>query len=582
MATLYFTNNADSGDGSLRAAIESAASGDVIQPDPSVFAVGKTIEILLDSQLSSSVSLTLRGAGRRIRLNAQQLARIFLTSYDVALTFEDVDFINGSFPTTCGGICANAAPSLVLRRCLLASIESSANVGAVGSVSSSKKWQSVEAYDSIFTNLNSIAIGRSDSISLNFCTVAGNLRNQTNGVIENSIVESADALPSAAGFVAPPPDNLAEWTAGVWENWDFRLRYDSTNASGASGVSELSVDFLGNTRKPGGALGAYEGRWLIVPSGTTETVSEIEAAADYLELSDGGEIFFETPDAIMRVESSASLGAGTISGPVDGWGFLVVPYPTESQAATDRADVVQSSAGLLSASASTAGASWTAENLEVPIVIQKEASPNFFETVASASGGSYDGIFEKGSRLRFFDGFKFLTASVEVPITTRGDIYIIAEAMAAVSDPDFHVWKAKKWEVVKVQKTTVRPYQSTALMARIADAFVPTDYLLNTGENIESVAYTARKKTTRGFSTGWVDVAGHSGVNVDVRCVLASLTKTDAWTVDDLGYTFALTPDVETAPLFPDAGKYQIIVTITPKNENAVVIYYDFEVKDEE
>ena len=48
MATLYFTNNADSGDGSFRAAWASMTNGDVVEPDPEVFA-GDVVEILISN-----------------------------------------------------------------------------------------------------------------------------------------------------------------------------------------------------------------------------------------------------------------------------------------------------------------------------------------------------------------------------------------------------------------------------------------------------------------------------------------------------------------------------------------------------
>ena len=52
MAILYFSNNADSGTGSLRATIASAQPGDVIRPDETVFERGAMIEIALASMLT--------------------------------------------------------------------------------------------------------------------------------------------------------------------------------------------------------------------------------------------------------------------------------------------------------------------------------------------------------------------------------------------------------------------------------------------------------------------------------------------------------------------------------------------------
>ena len=62
MATIYFTSNADSGSGTLRAALNSAEAGDVIMPDPEVFTSGP-VEIALSSSLITQVDITIDGGG---------------------------------------------------------------------------------------------------------------------------------------------------------------------------------------------------------------------------------------------------------------------------------------------------------------------------------------------------------------------------------------------------------------------------------------------------------------------------------------------------------------------------------------
>ena len=68
MATVYFTNNADSGDGSLRDALATAASGDVVTYSDSAFASSDEIVILLSSELAphSMRDITIDGRGKKL------------------------------------------------------------------------------------------------------------------------------------------------------------------------------------------------------------------------------------------------------------------------------------------------------------------------------------------------------------------------------------------------------------------------------------------------------------------------------------------------------------------------------------
>ena len=100
MATIYFTNNADSGDGSLRAALAAASSGDIVTYSDSAFADSDEIVIPLSSELVSPTysDITIDGRGKRIVLDAQgvsSLLRTVTTNQSFVHKFINIDFING-------------------------------------------------------------------------------------------------------------------------------------------------------------------------------------------------------------------------------------------------------------------------------------------------------------------------------------------------------------------------------------------------------------------------------------------------------------------------------------------------------
>ena len=54
---------------------------------------------------------------------------------------------------------------------------------------------------------------------------------------------------------------------------------------------------------------------------------------------------------------------------------------------------------------------------------------------------------------------------------------------------------------------------------------------------------------------------------------MEALQTSDAWTRDDVGYNFVLTPDVREYPLFRQEGRYQIKVEIRLAQGNPIVFY---------
>ena len=96
MSTIYFTNNANSGAGSLRAAVAAAQEGDVITPDPTVFNADELVEITLNTGIETTVGLTLSAGKSRLRLKRSNNSgdRVLYAKTEAAYFHaEDVEFI---------------------------------------------------------------------------------------------------------------------------------------------------------------------------------------------------------------------------------------------------------------------------------------------------------------------------------------------------------------------------------------------------------------------------------------------------------------------------------------------------------
>ncbi len=93
MAIINVTNNADSGEGSLRAALESAQAGDIIQFDPSL--ANQTIT-LTSGELSITKDVTIDGAGaENLTISGNNTTRAFSVNSYVNATVKNLTFTNG-------------------------------------------------------------------------------------------------------------------------------------------------------------------------------------------------------------------------------------------------------------------------------------------------------------------------------------------------------------------------------------------------------------------------------------------------------------------------------------------------------
>lgn len=278
MATLFITTNADSGDGSLRALLLTAAEDDLIVADPTVFPRGTECRITLASALTISTSVEIGGNGRRIVLDGAGTSgrRVALQAPTV---FNEVDFI-GLFGASTGGAvyCATASETAVFNGCLIAGCGGSAVMYAGSGVA-------VECNDcAIYGNKGTgsyVLIHQSGASSFTFnrCTRAYNLP-ATEAASGRTVVE-VDCITTTGGFVSEPTTwDESQWTSTAWEAWNLRAP-NSTGATTGAGM----VDVDGNVRKSAGALGAWENidadlYWLGLDAQGNEVANPSFASAD--------------------------------------------------------------------------------------------------------------------------------------------------------------------------------------------------------------------------------------------------------------------------------------------------------------
>jgi hypothetical protein len=262
-------------------------------------------------------------------------------------------------------------------------------------------------------------------------------------------------LPSTCGFVAPCPDTIdpASWTNTLWQSWDFRLTPESPYLVGAETVEAGDADLLGNPRQVGGALGAFEGSWLVVGASGAETVAS-DAAVDWLEVASTGVLTLSGADRILTVSrgvfvetgatvvvpqgarftitGDALIGAATISGS----GYLAVPSLTDVANATIAVTVrvCEYSADVLDVSATI--------NEDLATITVTKAQDKAVVVEGSNDGGvswspcvliknSTTLPSAKAYKFRVFDGEKF----VETQVIARTYYYVSQLPVGDFAEP---------------------------------------------------------------------------------------------------------------------------------------------------
>ena len=629
---IYFTNTANSGTGSLRQALLDARDGDVIEPDPTVFSAGELVVVSVSAPFEANAAATLRSGSARLRLSRTSAsgATLFNVNADCSsFTVEDVEFNGRVFAYS-----ANA----IFRRCFFGG-----NAAGVDLVRA-PRGGGVALYDCVVTGALGAGLSDITSATIVRSTIAGNALNCSlppGTTIVDSIV---DPICSEAGFVAPPPDTIpSDQGALPWKDWDLRLLPTSPYATGATSA-EGEYDVAGNARGRGlasgataYAVGAFEtvvadyyqesasstsfnalADWTTDPAGTTapESITSgvfyvdenaawrdappegstlivagrrvetfgADLALARLETGRDSTLVFSGEDRVVRA-SAAQIGTGTtLAAPPGSSGYLAVPSGVDVSGATRVGVAVAGlGAGLTSFSAASerpgrATTSWTARDGSEMVRLERRVGAGSWLEVAAAvpgSSGGYEAATPNGrATFRAFDGEHFWTddawSSVGVQFRVAASV-VPGERVA-------QLWKART--TVVATSESVRVGQGISILAQIVDAFDESVLLQADGSNVQSVTYTCYYVSNGLFDETLTPVAGHENVVVSNDCVLEAPQTSDAWTRDEIGYTFALTPDVRTAPLFEKPGEYQIKVVIRLTEGNPVTFYVPISVEE--
>lgn len=585
MATLYFTSNADSGDGTLRDVMTNAADGDVISPDPVAFAGLAAITISLSSALPL-VSCTIAGTPtQRIVLDGQGSANfVRVTSSGHSLTFENVDFVNGYRTTSsespfqinstrfsgvfngCRFINNTGAAGGFLRGVTAAT-------GATLTFTNCVAWGNEHTLSSYSASVFTYQSGAAPSITLENCTF------DTNG--EVPFTNPGSYTRTGCLF-----NGINDWqidfdTVGFVDraNNDYRLAPGSAYLTGGA---TTGADILGHART--GSVGAYDGSWLVAAAAASVSVASAQTV-DWLDVAATGSLTLAS-QVVLTVQRGVTVTTGSAISAATGRAYLVAPALDAAAAATlSNVVVCVSGAGASNFAATTAGMTWAATDSSKPVLLELVSS-GVYSTIAQTAGTSYTTTLASGATVRLFDGVTFLSATVPAPPAPSGDF-------------DFHAWgvygatitvsvgvpyltttqTASAYNVTQdfiLMSDYYNAGESPVLMARIQDS--KTSDIIQPA-SVSSITYTAYSA-----SSGWgiqtrTPVDGHEGVTVPATALKAALVTDDPrWTVDSTGYNFIFEPDCTQAAIFPTAGEYVVVVTINFTNANPLPVVFNVSV----
>ena len=583
MATIYFTSNADSGDGTLREAITNANAGDVIQPDPVAFANSGDITILLSSGLPLNSVSIVGSTTQRIILDRQANGYFYrITSSGQTLSFENVDFANGRRTTSNESpfYIGSANTSVSFINCRFYD-----NVGAysgflrgvTAATGATLTFRNCVAWNNSFTNSTYTAdfftfqSGANADISVIGCTfdcpnipfLNPNAVVKTDSLLGGSNDWNIDF--STVGFV----DRSAN---------DYRLAPGSAYLTGGTLAGS---DILGHART--GSIGAFDGSWIVATGSATVSANQ---TVDWLDLGASAVLTLDGQDRILTVARgvySVATGASVVSATN---GFVVAPS-ADALANATLTNVVcaVAGAGASNLAATTTGISWSATDSTVSVVLQLQ-SGSTWTTIAQTAGTSYSTTLAAGSVVRLFDGVNFLTATVPVP------------PGPTPTDFDFHAWGVYDATITVDVGVPFLTTTQTAAVYKVATDFILMSQYFNRGETpvlfariqnsetgqiispsaVSSIVYTAYSKTVGWGSETRTPVEGHVAETVPNSAVLSALvppTDDSRWTVDSTGYNFIFEPDSTVNPIFPNAGDYVVVVTINFTNANPLPISFD-------
>lgn len=275
MAQLYFTSNADSGDGTLRDVMTDAADGDVISPDPVAFAGLSEVTISLSSGLPL-VSVSIVGApNQRIILDRQNSGYFFrVATGNRTLAFSYVDFANGSRTTNLESpfyIGTVSGTTVTFNNCKFYNnfgYYAGFLRGVAGATNTTLTFNNCLAYNNRHDVTNASAdfmafqSAANPTIVFNGCTIDGSEGNQS--FTNLSSYAKNDCIYKTVSTYYPegldPAVDFVDYAAN-----DYRLAPGSAYLTGGA---TTGADILGHART--GSVGAYDGSWLVAAAGASE------------------------------------------------------------------------------------------------------------------------------------------------------------------------------------------------------------------------------------------------------------------------------------------------------------------------
>ena len=272
MATLYITSTANTGTGTLRTLISSAAAGDVIQPSPTTFPKSTVCSVSLTSSLSITKNLTIQGGQTRLVITSTSyIAHGSSSTKPSYVNYTDVDF-RGLTATSSGAIRCQYCANHTFLRCSFCGMSGyTAPVVVNNTALESVKFQDCAFYGNRATQNSSGAAGAvyitsntASKTSFINCTLGANYRNYSSSQRHNyggspSVTNIVNTAAQEAEWKTPPASTYGydTWTATSYQSMNPRPSATASWRTGATSTSS-TVDLDGNARRSNGALGAYE------------------------------------------------------------------------------------------------------------------------------------------------------------------------------------------------------------------------------------------------------------------------------------------------------------------------------------
>lgn len=388
-------------------------------------------------------------------------------------------------------------------------------------------------------------------------------------------VEFSDAPPEGSSVIVAGPSGCA-----------IRGGTSSTDSLRVGSRSTLTLG--GDAEKDGEDASrrfAQAARVDVAAEGTLRL--EVDARVETLDVAPSGRVEFDGEDRVLAA-SGGWLDAGAILS-AESRGYLAFGASgTDAGAVFEGVVLCDAGSGVVDFRVAAtrpreAEASWrVAEDGagEGTAFVERRDSDGKWCVVVSdlpiAALGATIPIPSGRSRYRLFDGWEF---HYDDAWSFSGvQFSVVTSATPRCETPRVH------WEATTQLATTndqVYLGQGVTILARIYDSFDSTSLLLAKDDRVQEVRYSCRYVSKGLFEETLEPVAGHEDVVAPVESVLEAAQRSDAWTRDDEGYSFALTPDIREYPLFERAGKYVFKITISLKDANPVVFYVNVEAVEE-